>query len=51
MFYAIAYVLMSLAGFGMVLLLSRAGYEANNIEDFSGLNQKSPATFSVTWRQ
>jgi len=42
MFYVIAYVLMSLAGFGMILLMSRAGFEAENIDDFKGLNQKSP---------
>ena len=41
-FYAIAYVLMSLGGFGMILLLSRAGFEAENIEDFKGLNKRSP---------
>ena len=42
MFYAIAYVLMSLGSFGMILLLSRAGFEAENIEDFKGLNRRSP---------
>jgi NADH-quinone oxidoreductase subunit N len=33
---------MSLGAFGMVLLLSRAGYEAENLEDFKGLNKRSP---------
>ena len=42
MFYAIAYVLMSLGSFGMILLLSRAGFEAENIADFKGLNKSSP---------
>jgi NADH-quinone oxidoreductase subunit N len=42
MFYVVVYVLMSLAGFGMVLLLSREGFEADNLEDFKGLNQRSP---------
>lgn len=42
MFYAISYVLMSLAAFGMVMLLSRAGFEAENIDDFKGLNKRSP---------
>ncbi len=42
MFYAIVYAIMSVAGFGMIVLLSRAGFEAENIEDFKGLNQKSP---------
>ncbi len=41
MFYAVAYVLMSLASFGMVILLSRAGFEAENIDDFKGLNKRS----------
>lgn len=42
MFYTIAYSLMSLAGFGMILLLSRAGLEAERLEDFKGLNERSP---------
>jgi NADH-quinone oxidoreductase subunit N len=42
MYYVVAYVLMSLGAFGMVLLLSRAGYEAENLEDFKGLNRRSP---------
>jgi NADH-quinone oxidoreductase subunit N len=42
MFYAVSYVLMSLASFGMIILLSRAGFEAERLEDFKGLNQRSP---------
>ncbi len=42
LYYTVAYVMMSLGAFGMVLLLSRAGYEAENLEDFKGLNQRSP---------
>ncbi|HRJ22736.1 MAG TPA: NADH-quinone oxidoreductase subunit NuoN [Thauera sp.] len=42
MFYAVSYVIMSLASFGMVILLSRAGFEAENIDDFKGLNKRSP---------
>ena len=42
MFYAVVYVLMSLGAFGTVLLLSRAGFEADNLDDFKGLNQRSP---------
>ncbi len=42
MFYIISYALMSLAGFGMIMLLSRAGFEADNLDDFKGLNQRSP---------
>jgi len=42
MFYISAYVLMTLAGFGMILLLSRQGFEAENLDDLKGLNQRSP---------
>jgi len=42
MYYAVAYVIMTLGAFGMVLLMSRVGYEAENLEDFKGLNQRSP---------
>ena len=41
MFYLIAYVLMTLGSFGMILIMSRAGFEAENLDDFRGLNQKS----------
>ncbi len=42
MFYISAYVLMTLSGFGMILLLSRKGFEAENLDDLKGLNQRSP---------
>jgi NADH-quinone oxidoreductase subunit N len=42
MYYVVAYVIMSLGSFGMILLLSRAGYDAEHLEDFKGLNQRSP---------
>jgi NADH-quinone oxidoreductase subunit N len=42
MFYTIAYVIMATAAFGMVILLSRRGFEAENIDDFRGLFQRSP---------
>ena len=38
MFYVIAYVLMSAGTFGMILLMARAGFEAEEIDDFKGLN-------------
>ncbi len=41
MFYVITYAIMTLGSFGMILLLSRAGFEAENLDDFRGLNQKS----------
>ncbi|MCK9202248.1 MAG: NADH-quinone oxidoreductase subunit NuoN [Gallionella sp.] len=42
MFYAVVYVLMSLGAFGMIMLLSRVGFEADTLNDFKGLNQRSP---------
>jgi NADH-quinone oxidoreductase subunit N len=42
MFYAVTYVLMSLGAFGMIMLLSRIGFEADTLDDFKGLNQRSP---------
>lgn len=42
MFYTVIYVLMALGTFGMILLLSRQGFEAENLEDFKGLNQRDP---------
>ncbi|MDT3706597.1 MAG: NADH-quinone oxidoreductase subunit NuoN [Thiobacillus sp.] len=42
MFYVLVYTLMSLGGFGMILLLSRAGFEADQLDDFRGLNRRSP---------
>jgi NADH-quinone oxidoreductase subunit N len=42
MFYAITYVLTTLGTFGVIMLLSRAGFDAEKLEDFKGLNQRSP---------
>ena len=42
MFYVIAYVLMSAGTFGMILMMSRAGFEADELEDLKGLNKRSP---------
>jgi len=42
MFYTVVYVLMSLGAFGMIMLLSREGFEADTLNDFKGLNQRSP---------
>jgi NADH-quinone oxidoreductase subunit N len=42
MFYAITYVLTTLGSFALILLLTRNGFEADNIDDFKGLNQRSP---------
>ncbi|MEJ1356026.1 MAG: NADH-quinone oxidoreductase subunit NuoN [Candidatus Sedimenticola sp. (ex Thyasira tokunagai)] len=42
MFYSIVYALMALGGFGIVMLLSRRGFEADNLNDYKGLNERSP---------
>ncbi len=42
MFYVVSYVLTTLASFGVILLLSRNGFESEEISDFAGLNQRSP---------
>lgn len=42
MYYTLAYVIMATAGFGMILLLSRRGFEADALDDFRGLNARSP---------
>lgn len=42
MFYVVSYVLTTLASFGVILLLSRSGFESEEISDFAGLNQRSP---------
>jgi NADH-quinone oxidoreductase subunit N len=42
MFYVVSYVLTTLASFGIILLLSRHGFESEEISDFAGLNQRSP---------
>ena len=42
MFYMVAYVMTSLVSFGMILLLSRKGFEADSLDDLKGLNARSP---------
>jgi NADH-quinone oxidoreductase subunit N len=42
MFYVITYVLTTLGTFGVILLLSRSGFESENVSDLAGLNQRSP---------
>ncbi len=42
MFYIVTYVLTTLVSFGVILLLSREGFESEEIADFAGLNQRSP---------
>ncbi|HCA27473.1 MAG TPA: NADH-quinone oxidoreductase subunit NuoN [Betaproteobacteria bacterium] len=42
MFYAVIYVLMTVGAFGVLLLLSRHGFDAERLEHLKGLNQRSP---------
>lgn len=42
MFYAISYAIMATAAFGAIVLLARRGFEADRIDDFRGLNARSP---------
>jgi len=42
MFYTITYVLVATGCFGMILLLARQGFEADQLDDFKGLNTRSP---------
>lgn len=42
LFYTLVYALMTLGSFGMILLLSREGFEAEEIDDFKGLGQRHP---------
>ena len=41
-FYVLVYILMSMAAFGMVILLNKQGFEADKISDFKGLSKHSP---------
>jgi len=42
LFYVVVYVLMTLGAFGMLLYLSRKGFECENLDDLRGLNRRSP---------
>src|SRR3954452_3737232 len=42
LFYVVTDVLTTLGTFGMIMLLSRAGHEAERIDDFRGLARRSP---------
>jgi NADH-quinone oxidoreductase subunit N len=47
MFYMITYVLTTLGTFGMIMLLSREGFESEEINDLAGLNQRNPLLAGV----
>jgi NADH-quinone oxidoreductase subunit N len=42
LFYILTYVLTTLASFGLIMLLSRDGFECESIDDLKGLNRRSP---------
>lgn len=42
LFYTLAYVLMTLAGFAVILIASRSGCEADQLEHYKGLHQRDP---------
>jgi NADH-quinone oxidoreductase subunit N len=42
LFYVIIYTLMALGSFGMILFLSRPGFESDTLEDMRGLSKRSP---------
>ena len=47
LFYTLTYVVATIGAFGIIILLSRRGYEAENLSDFKGLNQRSPWTAAM----
>jgi NADH-quinone oxidoreductase subunit N len=42
MYYSITYVLTTLGSFGLIMMLARAGFEAEELADFKGLARRSP---------
>jgi NADH-quinone oxidoreductase subunit N len=42
MYYSITYVLTTLGTFGLIMMLARAGFEAEELADFKGLSRRSP---------
>ena len=42
MFYTVSYVLTTLGTFGIIMLLSRQGFESEQIDDLKGLARRSP---------
>ena len=47
MFYVVSYVLTTLGTFGVMLMLSRQGFESEEVADLAGLNQRSPVLAGV----
>lgn len=42
LFYTIIYAFMALGSFGILIILSRKGYEADSLDDFKGLHERNP---------
>jgi NADH-quinone oxidoreductase subunit N len=42
MFYLVAYVLTTLGTFGLIMFLSRQGFESEHIDDLAGLSRRAP---------
>ncbi|MBP6901338.1 MAG: NADH-quinone oxidoreductase subunit NuoN [Burkholderiaceae bacterium] len=42
MFYTVTYVITTLGTFGLIMFLSRQGFESEEISDLAGLNQRAP---------
>ena len=42
MFYTLTYAITASVAFGVLILLNREGFEAENIDDLTGLNNKNP---------
>ena len=42
MFYTIVYAIMALGAFGMIAIMSNKGFEADQLDDLKGLNQRNP---------
>ncbi len=42
LYYTLVYVLVALGSFGVILLASRKGYEADQLDDYKGMYQRDP---------
>ena len=42
LYYTVAYVIMTLGSFGVLVLASRAGFEAEDLDHFKGLHKRDP---------
>jgi len=47
LFYVLTYVLTTMGTFGLIMILSRPGFESEQISDLSGLNKRSPVLAGV----